>query len=392
VLGSKGRRGIDVLSAGGEIRLSRQYRWKKGVGGLCPADAALGIEQSDVSVGARELCSLMGIAGDFDQGRHDLKRVGGLSLSKERLRQVTEGEGKNVRKVRDSGQLPAAWSADQAKLPNGRTRVYAGVDGVLTPTVTQAEKDKRRQKHITRRQQRGKTGVGNLKPLPPPKPGSDQKYKEKKIGLFYNQDKTLRHVFATEDTCRKFGPLLNSYAIQIGLEKADEVICLIDGAVWIYRQICAALLCAQMILLDFYHMAEHVHATARCCFGGIEAGRTWVAGLLTRAKASDVAGMLAEIDELGKKVRSKAKKKSAAELRQYISEREKMLDYAKALETGTDIGSGPTEASCKTLTLRLKRPGMKWDSDNAAAVMNLIALRESGQWQMYWQQEARNAA
>src|SRR5258708_7368909 len=102
-LGSKGQRGVNVLSAAGEIRLSRQYRWKKGVGGLCPADAALGIEQSDVSVGARELCSLMGVAGDFDQSRHDLKRVGGLSLSKERLRQVTEGEGKNVRKVRDSG-------------------------------------------------------------------------------------------------------------------------------------------------------------------------------------------------------------------------------------------------------------------------------------------------
>ena len=383
---------MDVLSAGGEIRLSRQYRWKKGVGGLCPADAALGIEQSEVSPGARELCSLMGIGGDFDQARDDLKRVGGLSLSKERLRQVTEGEGKNVRKVRDSGQLPAAWSADQAKLPDGRTRVYGGVDGVLTPTVTQAEKDKRRQKHITRRQMRGKAGVDNLKPLPPPKPGSDEKYKEKKIGLFYNQDKTLRHVFATEETCQKFGPLLNSYAMQIGLEKADEVICLIDGAVWIYRQICAALLCVQMILPDFSHLAEHVHATGRCCFGGIEAGKAWVTGLLTRAKASDVTGMLAEIDQLGKKVRSAAKKKSAADLRQYISERDTMLEYAKALDNEMDIGSGPTEASCKTLTLRLKRPGMKWDSDNASAIMNLIAMRESGQWQTYWRQEARKVA
>jgi hypothetical protein len=28
---------------------------------------------------------------------------------------------------------------------------------------------------------------------------------------------------------------------------------------------------------------------------------------------------------------------------------------------------------------------MKWDTDNAAALMNLIALRESGQWDRYWQ-------
>jgi hypothetical protein len=383
---------VDVLSAGGEIRLRRQYRWKKGVGGVCPADATLGIESSDVSPGARELCSLMGIGADFEQARQDLKRVGGLSPSKERLREITEGEGKNVRKVRDSGQLPAAWSADQAKLPDERTRVYCGVDGVMTPTVTQVEKDKRRQKHITRRQMRGKTDVGNLKPLPPPKPGSDEKYKEKKIGLFYNQDKTLRHSFATEHTCKKFGPLLNSYAMQIGLEKADEVICLIDGAVWIYRQICAAVLCVRMILLDFYHLAEHVHSTARCCIGQTEAGRNWAAGLLKQAKASDVAGVLASIEALGKKVRSGVKKKSVAGLRHYISERKKMLGYATALQAGKDIGSGPTEASCKTLTLRLKRPGMKWDSDNAGAVMNLIAMRESGQWQTYWQQQKLPAA
>ena len=39
---------------------------------------------------------------------------------------------------------------------------------------------------------------------------------------------------------------------------------------------------------------------------------------------------------------------------------------------------------CKNLTLRLKRPGMKWDMDHAAAIMNLIALKESRQWTDYW--------
>jgi len=35
--------------------------------------------------------------------------------------------------------------------------------------------------------------------------------------------------------------------------------------------------------------------------------------------------------------------------------------------------------------VRFKRPGMKWDTDNAAALMNLVALREGGQWELYWQ-------
>jgi len=361
------------------------------VGGVCPADEALGISQSSVSVGARELCTLMGIATDFDQSRRDLKRVGGLSLSKERMRQVTEGEGRNVAAVRDGGRFPAAWSAPQAKLPDGQTRLYAGVDGVMTPTVTQAEKDKRRKNHAIRRQQRSAAGVGNLKPLPPPKAGADEKYKEKKVGVFYNQDKTLRHVFVTAGTCEAVGPLLKSHAAQVGFEKADQTVCLIDGAVWIYRQVCLALACVQSILLDFYHLAEHVHAASRCCFGEVEA-RAWASKLLSLAKASDVQSLLREIDALDKRARSPVKKKGLAALRFYISERRHMLRYAQALEARQDIGSGPTEAACKTVTLRLKRPGMKWDDDNAAAVMNILAMRESGQWDDYWQAERQKAA
>ncbi len=375
---------MDVLSAGGEIRLSRQYRWKKGKG-LCPADEALGIVQSDLSPGARELCCLMAIDSDFEQSAQDLKRVGGMSVSEERLRQVTEAEGGNVRETRDKGQLPAAWSADDARLADGRSRIYVGVDGVMAPAVTQTEKNKRREAHLARRRH----GKGNLKPLAASKAGSDEKFKEKKIGIFYNQEKTLRHAFATEDTSEKFGPLLRSYAAQVGFEKADETICLIDG---IYRQVCRALLCLQLILLDFYHLAEHVYATARCCLGETEAARAWGAQCMVLAKASDVKGMLLAIEALGKKVRSSAKRKSVAGLRKYIEQRREILGYARALQKDQDIGSGPTEACCKTLTLRPKRPGMKWDSDNAAAMMNLLAMRESGQWKAYWTQQVGKAA
>ena len=52
----------------------------------------------------------------------------------------------------------------------------------MTPAVTQAEKDKRRRKHVTARQQRGKAGIGNQKPLPPAKPGADQLELAKRLG------------------------------------------------------------------------------------------------------------------------------------------------------------------------------------------------------------------
>lgn len=51
---------------------------------------------------------------------------------------------------------------------------------------------------------------------------------------------------------------------------------------------------------------------------------------------------------------------------------------------GYDCGSGPTESQCGTLTARIKGPGMRWDSDNAASMLALAALDHRQQWAAYW--------
>lgn len=61
-----------------------------------------------------------------------------------------------------------------------------------------------------------------------------------------------------------------------------------------------------------------------------------------------------------------------------------MIRYPEFLARDWQIGSGPTEALCKTTTARLKGSGMRWDGDNAEAVMALACLEQSGQWRVYW--------
>ena len=73
----------------------------------------------------------------------------------------------------------------------------------------------------------------------------------------------------------------------------------------------------------------------------------------------------------------------------YVSERREMIKYPEFRARGWQIGSGPTEAMCKTLTARLKGSGMRWDADNAEALMALEALTQSGQWEVYWQTQLR---
>ncbi len=120
------------------------------------------------------------------------------------------------------------------------------------------------------------------------------------------------------------------------------------------------------------------------CLGETPAALAWAKARLEEIKTQGVQPVLLAIAELDKKVRSPAKKKQLRLLRNYLLKRLEMLDYKGALAKGWDIGSGPTESMCKNLTLRLKRPGMKWDPSNAEAMMNLTALYESGQKKSYW--------
>ncbi len=388
-LRGKGSRDVRVLTADGEIELKRTYFWAKGQGGVFPADASVGIDDGAVSRGAREILCRLGMVQDFRQAAEDAARIGNVPVGRERLRKLVESQAAGIAQARNRGTLKAAWTSVDAKVgadakEGSLTRVYAGVDGVMVATVTQQEKEKRRKNQAIRRQQRSAAGVGNAKPVAPAREGSDERYKEMKIGLFYDQDKKHRHVFVTEGDSEAFGPLLKEHAGQVGFEQADESISLTDGAKWIAGQICRMLLLIKVMLLDFYHLSQHVHAAAICCMGETQEAVDWAAARLKEIKELGVTAMLAAIDALARKTRSAAKRESLRLLREYVVSRLELLDYPMALAKGYDIGSGPTEAMCKTLTLRLKRPGMKWDRDHAAAMMNLTALYDSGQAKAYW--------
>lgn len=379
------------MTINGEIRIARNYYWAKGRG-LFPADAALNIDGYGLSAGAREAVTMLGMTTDFRGAMATAKRLSGINLCAETIRRVTLREGGRIaRAARDGTLAPSFTPAQAATGPitqPGPTRMYLGVDGVLVPTVLQSEKDKRRQEHVKRRAQRQRAGIGNAKPLPVRRPGSDQRYKEMKIGYFYDQHGVHRHAFATHGDHTAFGLLLKEHAQHIGFHAVLERISLTDGAEWIKWQIYANTPSLTGALLDFYHLAQHVYATALLCLGDTPAAKEWVSRRLHEFKHRGAAEPLAAIQALGKQVRAHCKRESVRRLTNYITERLGMLDYPAAIARGWHIGSGPTEAMCKNLTLRLKQSGMKWDAPNAASMMNVIALYENDQAPAYWTKRA----
>ena len=175
-------------------------------------------------------------------------------------------------------------------------------------------------------------------------------------------------------------------ASRIRLDLADQKVGNVDGSPWIRNQVRRQSLPLDALGLDFYHLSENVHKARREIHGeDDESGKQWAGGLLHVLKHDGYEAAWKQL--LGWRVGLRHGRPAADRLLHYVSERREMIKYPEFQAQGWQIGSGPTEATCKTLTARLKGSGMRWDADNAGALMALEALTQSDQWDLYWRSQ-----
>ena len=383
---NKGRQDYTLLTVNGRVRLWRRRWHSPGDGTTTPLDGWVDVVEASSSLGVREMaCRLNGDGKNFDKAAVNLARTAQVQVSGETLRVLVETEGKRVAQAQKSGQLPVTWSAPDCQTDAGTTRVYFGSDGVMVPLVTDLEKKARRQKIKAKRRQRGR----KARPLPAAKAGADQKYKEFKIVAYYDETQTHRLVNGTRGDCDVAGRLMRREAGRIRLDQADEKVGNVDGSPWIRNQVQQQSLPLDALGLDFYHLGANVHKARREVYGeDDEAGNQWAGELLHTFKHQGYEVAWQQLLHWRMHLR-RGQHRAADQLLNYVSERRDMIAYPDFLANGWQIGSGPTEATCKTLTARLKGSGMRWDADNAEAVMGLEALSQSDQWDFYWQSELR---
>jgi hypothetical protein len=383
---NKGRQDFTVLTINGRVRLWRRRWHSPDEGTTTPLDQWLDTVEATISLGVREMaCRLNGDGKNFDKAAANLARTAQVQLSGETLRVLVETEGKHVVQAQQSGQLPVDWSATDCQTEAKTTRVYFGSDGVMVPLVTDAEKRSRRQAIKQKRRRRGK----KARPLPPSKRGADQRYKEFKIVAFYDEPQAHRLVCGTRGDHEVAGRLMRRQAGRIRLDLADEKVGNVDGSPWIRNEVQRQCVPLDALGLDFYHLSENVHKARREIYGEEDdLGKQWAGDLLHKLKHDGYETTWHGLLEWRVGLR-RGRREAADRLLNYISERREMIRYPEFQAKGWQIGSGPTEATCKTLTARLKGSGMRWDAANAEALMGLEALTQSGQWDLYWRSQLR---
>ncbi len=135
-------------------------------------------------------------------------------------------------------------------------------------------------------------------------------------------------------------------------------------------------------LIDFWHLLEKLGRAAKVAFGN-DAGRKkmqeWKRELLHRNGAA--ARICEELRDTNMASVEVDGDRPVHEAITYIENNAARMDYARAQRTGTPIGSGNIEATCKTLiTVRMKTPGSRWKSKTGEHVLQLRSLAKSNRW------------
>jgi len=150
-------------------------------------------------------------------------------------------------------------------------------------------------------------------------------------------------------------------------------------------------------IVDYYHAAQRIWTMAETLFGKDDrAGRTWARRMCrVLKKPGGPFRVLHSAAALRK--RRKLSASRAAEFRkayQYIRRRTKLMQYHEYKRLNLPIGSGVTEAACKTVvSQRLKLSGMRWMKHGAQTILNLRIVLLSGIWQPLYRKllETHNA-
>lgn len=137
-------------------------------------------------------------------------------------------------------------------------------------------------------------------------------------------------------------------------------------------------------IVDYYHTTERITTMAESLFGkNSTQGDAWarrMRKLLLKphgpSRVLHSAAALAGRTKMGRE-----RRKEFDKAYNYIRRRTRFMDYHGYRQMHLPIGSGVTEAACKTVfTQRLKLSGMRWKSEGGQAVLNLRVLLLSGIW------------
>lgn len=373
---SRGIRSKPLLTILGPVPFSRSMFWCPGCGATrYPGDEALDVVGTSRSPGLRRMMARAGSRSTFKEASEDLAIYAGVEVSAKDTERVAESIGEDVEAwVHEERSMLQA----RAELPEIGPKIpilYISFDGTGVPMVPAAV-----QGH------KGKQSDGSART------------REVKLGCVFTQTTTdseghpVRDPHSTTfvgaiETAEEFGKRIYAEALRRGLKRAEKVVVLGDGAVWI-RNLTQLHFPQATQILDLYHAREHLAQLSRLIYPDDEARRlelrTYAWKLLDRGEFDRLLQRLRTLQPEDPEARSLAEQELA-----YLESNRSRMQYKIYRDIGLFVGSGVVEAGCKTVIgHRLKRSGMEWSVRGANSIISLRCNLASDRFEEYWDERA----
>lgn len=163
-----------------------------------------------------------------------------------------------------------------------------------------------------------------------------------------------------------------------GVEHAKTVVCISDGAAWIWAIV---VMCFAMPvqILDWWHAVQRLWTIAHAAFTDGEQAAQRVETQQAAFAGSKLRQVLRATRNLF--LRGAPLPEPVRQAIGYIFHNRRRMDYAMFRQQGYPIGSGMIESGCKTVVQsRMKQSGMRWSRSGAQAMLALRCLLLSDRW------------
>ena len=214
-------------------------------------------------------------------------------------------------------------------------------------------------------------------------------WRELRLCTVSRPDEASTHYGVVQGDAFEAGCMMQECCRKKGMDGTTHIHGVADGAPWIAEQYEDQFGANHTLLMDFYHVSEYL-GTASCGLNaemlGSQSPGQWLASAKEKLKQSKAPEVIADLAGHAKAGPEPGPARTA---HQYLSNRQKHLDYARALEQNLPIGSGEVESGHRSvLQARLKKPGAWWRLENAENMAHLKVMQANEHWNQFWQQAA----
>jgi hypothetical protein len=144
--------------------------------------------------------------------------------------------------------------------------------------------------------------------------------------------------------------------------------------------------------VDYFHAAERITKLSETIFGVGREASAWAAKMrkVLKEKTNGVGRVLHSAGALRQRRGLAGSEKDYRQAVNYLRRFAKYMKYGEYRRVALPIGSGVTEAACKTIVnYRFKQSGMRWNSDTGQHVLDLRVMLKSGVWQSVYRNSLR---